>query len=374
MPRDKTDTLFLKGLLAFAVLAGVVYYYPFAWPEVGYKGQVELVQKSSEEFEPILEEYNKHYPPAPRSVIGKPDDTEPVAPARLEDIEGRKREYGRGIRDLRERIKVKEAGSRVQFASWAEAPEQERVPGVYYMRTWDSLKNRLVDEARRANVDFLDQDMGFRDPRLDLRSVSRDQARERLRELFIAETVIKLCMKAKLDQEAIEKQSGHKPEAFMRIIAVAPEDPVKVGPYSRLPNPKYDKDERNPKAEGFNKFIIHKWPEFIVMYPIEIRLQCDVNSLRNFLSSVRTEEGHFLVIRNLQIVSSFLNESKADRSEFEKVAGEVKPEDYKEEHIWVRLSAAGMDFFEVAANKAEAATAVLPKETKAPPKGQLMGH
>jgi hypothetical protein len=85
------------------------------------------------------------------------------------------------------------------------------------------------------------------------------------------------------------------------------------------------------------------------MYPINIRLQCDVNSFRHFLSSVRSK-GQFLVIRNLKIISPFLKESLKDKSEFEKLVGTntEKETSYKEEHIWVDLSAAGMDFFEPA--------------------------
>jgi hypothetical protein len=375
MPRDPTDTAFLKGFLALAVLAGVVYYYPFPWPAEGYSGQVMKVEESREALKPTIEEYKKHYPAPPPQVTGEDGEIDTIVSARVTDIESLRRQYEREVALLQQRIKDKQAASHMDFASWTAVPPAEQdVPGFYFQRTWDRLRRQLVDEARGANVDIVDHDIGFRELTGDLR-MSLERAEDLLRELFIAENVIRLCIRAKREQEALEQKKGVPPEAFMRIVSVAPEDPVRVGPYSRSNNPNYDPNERNPRSEKFQKFITREWPKFVLMYPVEIRLQCDVNSLRNFLSSVRTK-GHFLVIRNLQIVSPFLSESRKDQSELNRLAPDRAREqaDYKEEHILVQLSAAGMDFFEPVTQEGKPVPSMPGAKARPAGKGQPMGH
>jgi len=346
MAMDDTDRTLMKGLIGFGLLAGVLYIYPFSWPAEGFRDQVKKVEVARKALEPKYTEYVKYYPTPKKSVVGEPEGMEPVRPLGVAEMSTRMREYRRKSEELGRLIREKQVASRMDFAPWTEVPAEEDVPGFYFQRLWERTRHRLTDESRSKDVELMDQDIGFGKYSGDLR-MSKGRARELLRQLFIAEKVITLCISAKQEQEQIEKRRGLKPEAFVRIISVMPEDPVKIGPYSRTFNPKYDKNERNPKSERYHKYITREWDKFILMYPVEIRLQCDVNSFRNFLNSVRSQKGQFLVIRNLEIVSPFMLESKADQSEFDRLAkGIVDDSDYKEEHIWVKLSAAGMDFFE----------------------------
>lgn len=344
MPRDATDTLMLKVLAGLAVLGGAVYFYPFTWPAQGYQGETEAVQQARETLEPILEEYGKYYPPPPRSVLD-PDNVEEVIQRVGVKMAARKRAYEAEIVQLKTRIAGKQGVTRMNFVKWTEVPpEEEREPGFYFQRTWDKLRLELVDTARRANVDLVDQDIGFKKISGDVR-MPQEKARMWLRELFIAQAVINLCINAKLKQEEQERSENKKLEAYMRILSATPEDPVQIGAYSRTPNPQYDPSERNPKSERYQKYITREWRKFIQMYPVRILLQCDINSFRHFLKSVRSQ-GQFLVIRNLEIVSPYLKESRKDTTEFQRLSGErgTKVADYKEEHVWVELSAAGMDF------------------------------
>jgi hypothetical protein len=341
MPMDSTDKAMVKGLMLFALLCGILYYYPL-------RGLLERVQETKEKLTPAVLDYNKYYDPAPMAVRGMPEEDASVEPVTPGNLQERKRQYLAGIGQLKLRTKEKEDTSRMGFADWTRIPDVVSSPGVYFASTWDRIKYQLADEARRANVDLVDDTIGFGD--LPGRvNMSKAEAETYLRQLFIAEAVVRLCTRAKVAQEKAERESGNKPEAFMRIIKVerGSEKPVEVGPYSRIPNPKYDKAERNPKSEKFQKYITKEWDKFIYMYPVNIRLQCDVNSFRYFLSSVRSK-GQFLVIRNLKIISPFLKESLRDKSELESLIGRgnEKNVDYADEHIWVDLSAAGMDFFE----------------------------
>ena len=342
MPMDSTDKAMIKGLLLFAVLCGILYYYPL-------RGLLERVQETREKLKPaVLDGYNQHYPPARPAAWGEAEEETSVEPVTPGGLQERKRQYLAGIDQLKKRIEEKENTSRMGFADWTWIPDVVPSPGFYFTSTWDRIRNQLADEARRANVDLVDYTIGFGD--LPQRvNMSAAEAQTYLRQVFIAEAVIRLCTRAKVAQEKAERESGSKPEAFMRIIKVGrgSEKPVEVGPYSRMVNPKYDKNERNPKSERFQKYITKEWDKFIYMYPINIQLQCDVNSFRNFLSSVRSK-GQFLVIRNLKIISPFLKESLRDKTELELLIGRgnEKAVDYADEHIWVDLSAAGMDFFE----------------------------
>lgn len=348
MAMDETDRVLLKGMLGFGILAGVLYFYPFDWPMPGFGAQVQKVDDARKSLEPKYTEYQKYYEIQTKSVVGGAD-VDGANSVRLIGAAGmaeRLREYRRKSDELREQIVEKQKASRMDFSFWTEVPAEEREPGFYFQRKWDQIRYRLENEARQQNVTIMDRDIGFGKQSGDLR-MTRERATEFLRQLFIAEKVITLCILAKQEQEDLERKSGLKSEAFVRIVSVMPEDPVKIGPYSRTPNPKYDKDERNPKSERYPKYLTREWDKFILMYPVEIRLQCDVNSFRNFLNSVRSQKGQFLVIRNLEMVSWFMKESRIDDSAWGRLApAGVEDSDFKQEHILVKLSAAGMDFFE----------------------------
>src|SRR5581483_10473792 len=110
-----------------------------------------------------------------------------------------------------------------------------------------------------------------------------------------------LCVEAKAREENAERSRGVKPEAYMRIIEISPEQSVTAGPSVLEPNPAFSEAARQ-KNPLLRKFIARKWPKFIQEYPVHLMLQCDSNTFERFLHSVRETGNHFLVIRNLEIV------------------------------------------------------------------------
>lgn len=346
MAMDDTDRVLIKGVIGFGVLAGVLYFYPFSWPMPGFRAQVQKVEDVRKTLGPKCSDYEKYYPLQTMAVVGNSQEVDPVRRVATARMAERLSDYRRKSDELRRLIVERESASRMDFADWTEIPVQEKEPGFYFQRKWDQVRWKLENESRQKNVDIMDRNIGFEKESGDVR-MTRERAVELLRQLFIAERVITLCMTAKQEQEEMERKGGLKPEAYVRIISVMPEFPVRIGPYSRTPNPKYDKNERNPKAEAYQKYITREWDKFILMYPVEIRLQCDINSFRNFLNSVRSQKGQFLVIRNLEIVSPFMRDSKADETAWTRLLPRgADDNDFKDEHVLVKLSAAGMDFFE----------------------------
>lgn len=240
----------------------------------------------------------------------------------------------------------------MSFAKWTEVPAAyEKIPGTYFANLYADRQSALRKDWRTANVDVLDDQLGFTEwtGRLDLINTP-EKATELLRKLFIVETVIKLCIKAKEEQTTTEVNQTRKPEAFMQIISVRPEDSDAVGPVALVDNPKYDAKELNPKSDRFQKYLIKTWRAFIQEYPVEIQLRCDVNSFKRFLYSVRSP-GHFLVIRRLEVISPSINDSNKNKVEYNNIAkakslSAAAAAEVPKEHIWVRMSAAGMDFFD----------------------------
>lgn len=375
MPMDATDSKLLKGIVAFAVLGLVVYYYPFSWPIDSYKAQTENLEQTREVIGPTKQTYESLYgtqdPQAwdpnavPIEIAGNPTKI---------TVADRKAQYEEGIRSLQKLIKEREESSRMKFADWTVVPESERNPGFYFAYKWEKLRIELDKEARQWSVEIVDKDIGFKKfVAADTNIRDKHAAEELLRELDIAEKIIRLAIKAKREQEDEERKRNLKPEAFMRIITVTPQDSVKSGPYRRERNEAYKPEITDPRDPRSKKFIVKELPKFIQEYPVEILLQCDVNSFMKFLRSVRTP-GQFLVIRNLQIVSPFMGDSQRDKSDLRAILGDnpEKQMDYKDEHLWVRISAAGMDFFEPVEKKGTQAGSSddVPEMFRRPPKGQ----
>jgi len=244
----------------------------------------------------------------------------------------------------------------MSFPEWAKVPEEfTRDPGVWFKKMWERKKNTLSTELNGAKMDCDDPDIGFGRFTGEIGSWDVNKTEEYLRELCIAERIIQLCILAKQHQEQFERGNGFEPEAFMRIMVVTPRESSTSGPSALIPNPKYNPDEKNPTSERFRKYRVKYWKSFIQDYPVQILLECDVNSYMRFLHSVR-QEGQFLVIRTLQIVSPFLKDSPYDKSELNAADLPKDPNDpdkkveFQADHILVRMSAAGMDFFDPAKN------------------------
>jgi hypothetical protein len=163
-----------------------------------------------------------------------------------------------------------------------------------------------------------------------------------------------LCILAKQHQEEFEKSNNVAPEAFMRIMSVTPDESKISGPSALIPNPMYNETEKNPSSERFRRYRVKFWTRFIQEYPVQIVLECDVNSYMRFLHSVRAE-GQFLVIRTLQILSPFMRDSRYDKTELNSdLPADPRDQDKKmvmpPDHILVKMSAAGMDFFDPVKN------------------------
>ena len=172
-----------------------------------------------------------------------------------------------------------------------------------------------------------------------------------LRQLSIAETIIKLLVQAYRDQFAAEV--GKKGSAFLQIVRVIPEEKVRTGAVKFRPNPAYDPTK--PRSE---KFVLQRYREFIEEYPVEITVVCDMNTLIRFLNSVR-QKGRFLVIRKLDVLAPAIAKSAEGATDYQSSVeipigqGKTKRVDLdmdveKQERLRVMITAAGMSFLNVA--------------------------
>jgi len=236
------------------------------------------------------------------------------------------------------------------FARWTRIPkgipDKDDRRGAYFYQMWREIRDQVEKDCRDAVVDLDDKEIGFPEKAATVQ-MSKSKAQERLRELYIAQKVIQLCVKSKKDQQNFERKRG-KPEAYMRVISISLEESVAIGPYLKELNPQYEKKKKDPRIK---KYLIKPLDKFIQMYPVEIRLECDVNTFMRFLNEVRSP-GQFLVIVELEIMSPLLLDSKMEqsRSDFQAISGLEEGGKMRypnaDQHIWVRMSAAGMDFFD----------------------------
>lgn len=349
MPMDATDQKLIKGVIVFALLGVAVYYYPFESPVAGIQKETENQEAVRRELAEIKDEFESKIAPQHPAVWDQSGEPKPTTDNKR-PISEQKAMFQRRIKQLEKDIEKKQEVSRMSFAKWAELPPgYEKKPGEYWANIYNDRQGALRKSWRSANVDVLDDELGFQEwkGRTDMPAT---EVSELLRKLFIVETVIKLCIKAKEEQTAMEVSQTRKPEAFMQIISVRPEDSGAVGPVALVDNPKYDPKEQNPKSDRFQKYLIKTWRSFIQEYPVEIQLRCDVNSYKRFLYSVRSP-GHFLVIRRLEVISPSINDSNKNKAEYNNISkakglGAAAAAEVPKEHIWVRMSAAGMDFFD----------------------------
>jgi hypothetical protein len=203
---------------------------------------------------------------------------------------------------------------------------------------------------RQKGVECKDETIGFEELAGTVVRADENKSRELLRELYIAESIIKLCIDAKERQKNDDIKRSIQTEAYMKILSVRPEASVPSGPYALIPNPKYNPKETNPTSPNFRKNNVRSWDAFIQEYPVELLIQCDYNSFQRFLHSVRSP-GQFLVIRSLEILSPFANDSKLDSTELKSILNKVNADGSKnelprDEQILVKISASGMDFFD----------------------------
>ncbi|HYG75373.1 MAG TPA: hypothetical protein VEK08_10260 [Planctomycetota bacterium] len=348
MAMDETDKRLVNGLIYLTVLGALAYFVPV----FGYQDLKKKELEARNRLEQKSTTWNRYYHPIHPVHFGDYSAEPPPS------LSGRymhllKEQYGKTIEETQKLIDLKQQASRMNFPEWTEVPANEkREPGVYFQMMWQRKREQIRTRLIESKVECLDDDVGFGQYKGKV-NIPINEAEEQLRKLFIAEKMIELCMQAKVREEIDEKNRGVVPEAYMKIVAVQPHPSVAAGPSALIPNPKYNPDEKNPNSERFRKYNVRMWKSFIQEYPVEIKLQCDVNTFMRFLHSVRAP-GQFLVIRNLEMLSPFLDESQEDRTELNVFNPDHEKEkldpskklSVKEEHVLVRISAAGMDFFD----------------------------
>ena len=353
MAMDDTDKRLVNGLIYITVICALAYYIP----GYGYSDLRKVEGEARNKLEQKSISFNRYYPPIHPAHFGN-FASEPAAPAQGIFMSELKDQYTKSSEEIQKLIDLKEQSSRMQFPDWTVVPAADkRDPGVYFQQMWQRKRNTLNTKWNEAGVICLDDDIGFSKYSGKV-NITPNEAEELLRKLCIAEKIIELCMAAKQREEVDEKSRGLQTEAYMKIISVEPAPSMATGPSVLIPNPKYSPEEKNPTSERFRKYNVRLWKSFIQEYPVQIKLQCDVNSFMRFLHSVR-QTGQFLVIRNLEIVSPFFQDSQEDKSEFSLFNPDAEKKEkekvdlskklaLRDEHILVRISAAGMDFFDPA--------------------------
>jgi hypothetical protein len=350
MPMDETDKKLVNSLIWIAVIALLAYFIP----GYGYGTKSEEARVAYEQLDQSSKKYMRYFTPMQPVHFGDYDSAPNLeAPPGYYLAELKKAYADSNAASIKE-LEVKQAVARFAFPEWTLVPEADRLnPGVYFHQMWQRKRNQVSTRLIEARVSSDDPNVGFAKWN-DRADITINKAEELLRELAIAEKILELCMDAKIRQERDERAANLQPEAFMRIIKVDPLESRPTGPTKLSANPAYNEAEKNPNSPRFNKFLIKSYKPFIQEYPVDFVLHCDINTFMRFLHSVR-RQGQFLVIRNLQIVSPAMAESQADKTELGKVMGdsagdEAKRAMVRDEHVFVTMSAAGMDFFDPAVN------------------------
>src|ERR1043165_7720416 len=350
MAMDSTDRKLVNGLIVTAVLAGVLYFYPFGWPIEGYQKLMEKENVAREQLTNADKSYTPFYGQI-RKIYYDGRDTKDTEKQVSEAVPMNKLKllYKQANEFHEQQIEAKKASDRIAFPSWTDIPEADkRIPGHYFRFIWEKHQRKVEIDCKNANVELADQDIVFK--RISGMLPDEAKTKEYLRELHITEKIIELCVQAKQNEENWERSQNKKPEAYMRIMQVEPRDSEPTGPTALKVNPHFDPFEKNPASPKFRKYTVQTWPVFVQEYPVRIQIICDTNSFVRFLHSVRSE-GQFLVIRQLEILSPFLDDSVNDKSEEREFKGEAADEKakkrwpQKDEQVVVTMNVSGMDFF-----------------------------
>lgn len=285
MAMDKTDKRLVNGAISAVVLFGVVYFWPGWFGIDGISGGTEKEAEQRKSLKTTSANYSQYFSPMQPAHFGESGEpiksTDDVAP-----IAGLKGLYDQANAVTEQYIHIKKKANRMVFPYWTDIPEGERNPGSYFRLVWEDKQFKVAQRCLNARVDLDATDIGFE--RIKGNLPDEPKSKEYLRELYITETIIDLCIQAKQAEEARERGLGLKPEAFMRILAVDPKDSEATGPTALINNPKFDPAEKNPSSAKFRKYNIETWPNFIQEYPVKIQLICDTNTFIQFMYSVRT--------------------------------------------------------------------------------------
>jgi len=324
MALDKSDKRLVNGLILAVVFFGVVYFWPGWFGVDGISGAYERLAERRASLKSAGSTFSQFYAPMQPAHFGEVGE-QSIVTADVAPISGLKKIYDDANDVTNQFIRIKKKANRMVFPYWTDIPENERNPGSYFRLVWDDKRFKVAQRCQNANVELDATDIGFD----RIRGTLPDEAKskELLRELYITETIIDLCIQAKLAEEAREKALNIKSEAFMRILTVDPKDSEPTGPTALINNPKFDPSEKNPGSPKFRKYNIESFSNFIQEYPVKIQLICDYNTFIQFMYSVRTTKdpnGRFefrgseirdgQTIAHLRIIDDELNkQAKAGR-------------------------------------------------------------
>ncbi|MGH7146084.1 MAG: hypothetical protein ACREJ2_18380 [Planctomycetota bacterium] len=170
-----------------------------------------------------------------------------------------------------------------------------------------------------------------------------EEAPVELRRLAIVTKTIDLAARAKRDQEQADTQEHFKSTAFLKLIKVEPLKPEATGAVRLDLNPKF-KDNSHDYLN--NRFLVVRYPYFMIEYPIELKMVCDINTFRRFLAATR-EPNQYLIIRNIRIRSNTLKMSLEGYADYPPELGASDiPENVGSEVVYIELSAAGVEFLD----------------------------
>ncbi len=303
MALDKSDQRLVNGAIIGAVIFGVVYFWPAGWLGLaGYSALAEQESNARANLKTTGGNYDTYHSPIQPVHYGERGEPN-ISSGDDHPIEGLKKLYDDANEFTKAKIEEKQSANRIAYPTWTETDERD--PGLYFRKTWENHRNVVEIACKNAHVEVDDADIGFK--RISGNIPDRDKALEFLRELYIAERIIDLCIQAKLAEENRERSLGFKPEAYMRIMLVEPRDSETTGPTALIPNPKYDPAEKNPSSAKFRKFNVESWPVFIQEYPVKIQLICDTNTFIQFMHSVRTPKDPNLEFTGVTPINSAWN-------------------------------------------------------------------
>ena len=287
MALDKTDKRLVNGAIMGAVLAGVVYIWPGWFGIDGISAAKDKENERRASLKVTGASFSQYYSPMQPAHFGEDGEAITATPdvAPIKDL---KNLYDQANAVANQAIRVNKKANRMVFPYWTDIPEGERNPGSYFRYVWETRKSAVIERCRNAFVLLDATDIGFDKIKGNLPDEAK--SKEFLRELYITEKIIDLCIQAKLLEEAREKTLNQKSEAFMRILLLDPKDSEPTGPTALTPNPKFDPNEKNPSSAKFRKYNLKTWPNFIQEYPVKIQLICDNNTFIHFMYSVRTQK------------------------------------------------------------------------------------
>ena len=303
MALDKTDQRLVNGAIIGAVIFGVVYFWPAGWLGLtGYAALADQEASARAQLKTTGVNYDTYHSPIQPVHYGERGEPN-ISTGDDHPIEGLKRLYEDANLFTKEKIEEKQSANRIAFPTWTVTDDRD--PGVYFRRIWENHRNVVEIACKNAKVELDDANIGF--DRISGKIPDRNKALEYLRELYIAERIIDLCIQAKLAEENRERNLGFKPEAYMRIMLVEPRDSEATGPTALITNTKYDPSEKNPASARFRKFNVESWPVFIQEYPVKIQLICDTNTFIQFMHSVRTPKDPNLEFTGVTAINSAWN-------------------------------------------------------------------